>query len=345
MADWNKPVASDGYANWPGLVKDRDDLSLTMCDSTAGWSNIPAGAMRWDHAALKLQRYNGSTFVDEVLSVAGGGTGAATAANARTNLGLGSLATQAASAVAITGGAIDSTPIGATSPNTGRFTALRANYVTHTLRLGQNTVDNPGQGNSTPGGALGWDATAVSGGTSAFFSKGQFWALQLNNNTGGGDTIALFSLSGTTRTAMTIDSAGTALTNCTATPPSDHRLKDVLGPIDTVSAVELIMQLNPIRYAWKHSGEQSLGFLAHELQDVLPCAATGRKDDVWDGQSGPKNPDGSFVHQAGEIRAQNWYPDRLVPLLVAANQNHERRIRALEREVEELRSTIGKVVS
>jgi hypothetical protein len=360
MADWNKPVASDGYASWPGLIADRDNLSLTMCDNTTGWSNIPAGAMRWDHSALKLQRYNGSTFADEVISVAGGGTGAATAATARANLGLGTMSTQAASAVAITGGAINSTPIGATTPSTGQFTAidntpigptvpstgrfttLRADYISHTIRLGQNVRDNPGQGNTTLGGALGFDATPVTGGLSAFFSKGQFWALQLNNNTGGGDSIMLLSLGGTTKSNWTIDAAGTYISSCAATPPSDYRLKDVLGGID--NAVALILQLEPLWYRWKHSGEISAGFLAHDIQKILPCAVTGKKDEVWDGQSGPQNPDGSFVHKAGEIKPQNWYPDRLLPLLVAANQNQERRLRSLEAETQELKSALARLL-
>ena len=42
------------------------------------------------------------------LPLSQGGTGATTAANARTNLGLGTLATQNANAVAITGGSISS---------------------------------------------------------------------------------------------------------------------------------------------------------------------------------------------------------------------------------------------
>lgn len=58
------------------------------------------------------------------LPVASGGTGAATEAGARTSLGLGDMAVQDGSAVAITGGAVDGTPIGATTPASGRFTDL-----------------------------------------------------------------------------------------------------------------------------------------------------------------------------------------------------------------------------
>jgi hypothetical protein len=58
------------------------------------------------------------------VAIANGGTGASTASGARTNLGLGTIATQDASAVAITGGTIDNTPIGATTRAAGSFTNL-----------------------------------------------------------------------------------------------------------------------------------------------------------------------------------------------------------------------------
>lgn len=54
---------------------------------------------------------NGSTTLTTPLPVASGGTGASTAAGSRTALGLGSIATQDASGVAITGGTINNTTV------------------------------------------------------------------------------------------------------------------------------------------------------------------------------------------------------------------------------------------
>jgi len=58
-----------------------------------------------------------------------GGTGATDAAGARTNLGLGTIATQASDAVNIDGGAIDGTIIGANTPSTGVFTSVNSGLV------------------------------------------------------------------------------------------------------------------------------------------------------------------------------------------------------------------------
>jgi hypothetical protein len=60
-----------------------------------------------------------------------------TPANARTNLGLGTIATQNASSVTITGGTINSTSVGATTPSTGAFTTLS---TTGNATIGGNLI-------------------------------------------------------------------------------------------------------------------------------------------------------------------------------------------------------------
>lgn len=65
-----------------------------------------------------------------------GGTGSTTASGARTNLGLGTMATQAASSVDIGGGEIDGTIIGANSASSASFTQVNVDNIT----LDVNTI-------------------------------------------------------------------------------------------------------------------------------------------------------------------------------------------------------------
>lgn len=104
MADWNAPLLSTAYATFRTNLMDRDVDAMNMGLNTI--TNPATGFMRYVRATNKFQEYDGAAWQDKLLALVGGGTGAATAANARTNLGIGGIATQEANNVAITGGTI-----------------------------------------------------------------------------------------------------------------------------------------------------------------------------------------------------------------------------------------------
>jgi hypothetical protein len=59
---------------------------------------------------------------------------------------------------------------------------------------------------------------------------------------------------------------------------SDYRLKENIAPIQ--NALNVVQQLKPVTYNWKSDGSVSQGFIAHELQAVVPDCVTGEKDAV-----------------------------------------------------------------
>lgn len=59
---------------------------------------------------------------------------------------------------------------------------------------------------------------------------------------------------------------------------SDYRLKENIAPM--TGALAKVAQLNPVTYNWKSDGSAGQGFIAHELQVVVPDAVTGEKDGV-----------------------------------------------------------------
>lgn len=65
---------------------------------------------------------------------------------------------------------------------------------------------------------------------------------------------------------------------------SDYRLKEDVQPLE--GSVDRIKQMNPCSYNWKWDGSPARGFLAHEMQVIVPQAVTGEKDAV-DGEGKP----------------------------------------------------------
>jgi hypothetical protein len=61
-------------------------------------------------------------------------------------------------------------------------------------------------------------------------------------------------------------------------------------------ALAKIAQLKPCTYTWKEDGTDGQGFIAHELQAVVPDCVTGEKDAVdEDGNIKPQGVDTSFL--------------------------------------------------
>ena len=59
---------------------------------------------------------------------------------------------------------------------------------------------------------------------------------------------------------------------------SDYRLKENIAPM--MGALAKVAALNPVTYTWKADGSNGQGFIAHELQAVVPDCVTGEKDAV-----------------------------------------------------------------
>lgn len=57
---------------------------------------------------------------------------------------------------------------------------------------------------------------------------------------------------------------------------SDYRLKDNIAPMS--GALDKVKALKPVTYKWKSDGSDGQGFIAHELQAVVPECVTGSKD-------------------------------------------------------------------
>jgi len=59
---------------------------------------------------------------------------------------------------------------------------------------------------------------------------------------------------------------------------SDYRLKENVTPM--TGALSVVAQLKPVTYKWKLNGSHGQGFIAHELQAVVPDCVSGVKDEI-----------------------------------------------------------------
>ena len=117
---------------------------------------------------------------------------------------------------------------------------------------------------------------------------------------------------------------------------SDHRLKE--NVTSDWDATTRLKQLNPVRFNFITDADTTVdGFLAHEVQSVVPEAISGTHNEVQVWQDGEELPDGVSVGDNKLDEDGNTIPiyqgidqSKLVPLLVKTIQELEARITALE---------------
>jgi hypothetical protein len=99
-------------------------------------------------------------------------------------------------------------------------------------------------------------------------------AIHCRTNTSGTQSQIIFGNS-------TNDAVGSITTNSSSTlynTSSDYRLKENIAPM--TGALATVSALKPVTYKWKVDGSNGQGFIAHELQAIVPDCVTGEKDGV-----------------------------------------------------------------
>ena len=99
---------------------------------------------------------------------------------------------------------------------------------------------------------------------------------------------------------------------------SDYRLKEDKKDFDALSLVNAISAYD---FAWKETGEREYGFMAHEIQQVMPYLVSGQKDQV---------------DQGGQPMIQRVNYAKLTPILIKAIQQQQQMIESLQQQLQEL---------
>jgi hypothetical protein len=169
-----------------------------------------------------------------------------------------------------------------------------------------------GTARTSPRGLLDIPTSGGSGGVPLAISRGG----------DGGPMVYFYSTNSTTTVIGSIANASN--TSTTYNTSSDYRLKENIAPM--TGALAKVAQLKPVTYKWKLNGSDGQGFIAHELQAVVPDCVTGEKDAV--------DEDGNPVHQGIDTSF-------LVATLTAAIQELKTIVDAQAAEIAELKTKVA----
>jgi hypothetical protein len=109
-----------------------------------------------------------------------------------------------------------------------------------------------------------------------------------------GTTFSNYAIAFRTSTDTTSGYISQTASTVTYSTSSDYRLKENIEPM--TGALNKVALLKPVTYTWKIDNSAGQGFIAHELQEVVPEAVCGEKDAVdEDGSIKPQGIDTSFL--------------------------------------------------
>jgi hypothetical protein len=259
--------------------------------------------------AFAVASGSGITALRNPLSVALGGTAASTAAAARTNLGLGTIATQSAASVSITGGSISGiTDLAVADGGTGASTASAArsnlglsDFATTSF---SSTVSVTGSWTFTVNSVNIGSYSATGASDGKVFAVLQGWSLDSSRNTtSNASHHRFFNPNGGVGSINTSASATSFNTS------SDEVLKNNVVNAAVENVRTIIKSGRPVEFEWREEpGVKHLGFIAQEMYTIHPDAVT----------PGDENMPWMMDHS------------KLVPVLWAALQDALVRIEALE---------------
>ena len=173
--------------------------------------------------------------------------------------------------------------------------------------------DNSKKFHTTSTGAYITGGIIINGGANWFIVDAGTGSADSYRATTAGGIMHFFSNVGGTRTMKSYINENGVLTSA-----SDYRLKTDIAEV--TNGISIVKDLKPSTYKWKHDSTTTHhGFIAHELQTVLPNCIDGDKDGV--------KSDGTTPHY-------QFYSDQeLVPVLTAALKEAITKIETLETKV------------
>ena len=225
----------------------------------------------------------------------------------------------------------DNTILGGYNGNQGGLDIRTANnYIVLSDGDGNPRINNDGVKWNIPAyNSTQYVTSSIGAGMSLTVRSQSTAGIYVENNDWGGTTGIQINTLGTGTSDLRnirFYAAGTLVGSITSTntttaynTSSDYRLKENIQPM--TGALATVAQLKPVTYDWKVGGSGQ-GFIAHELQTVVPDCVSGQKDAVdADGNPEYQGVDTSF----------------LVATLVAAIQELNAKVEAQALEIAQLK--------